>query len=110
MKLQLFTASSAITALILLAHLVNSESFNAELNSQSLGTAYEFKIHLDAGKEDCYYQNIETGASLYVAFHVRHWIESIGRQLKLITTIICRFFEVATPMPAFTSTAQLARR
>ncbi len=50
--------------------MVNSETFNAELNSQNLGTAFEFKIHLDAGKEDCYYQMVESGASFYVAFHV----------------------------------------
>jgi len=50
--------------------LVRSESFNHELNSQNLGIAYEFKIHIDAGKEDCFYQSVEPGASLYVAFNV----------------------------------------
>lgn len=65
--------SRAVVVLVILnfsMFMVNSETFNAELNSQNLGTAFEFKIHLDAGKEDCYYQNVESGASFYVAFHV----------------------------------------
>ncbi|KAJ6219315.1 hypothetical protein RDWZM_005127 [Blomia tropicalis] len=40
------------------------------MNVQNLGTAFEFKIHIDAGKEDCFYQMVEPGSSLYVAFHV----------------------------------------
>lgn len=40
------------------------------LGSSDLGTAYEFKIHIDAGKEDCYYQYVDAGSSLYVAFQV----------------------------------------
>lgn len=47
-----------------------SESFSSNFDSNSLGQAFEFKIHIDAGKEECFYQNIEQGASLYVAFHV----------------------------------------
>lgn len=38
---------------------------------QNLGTAFEFKIHMDPGKEDCYWQWIEPGASFYASFHVR---------------------------------------
>ena len=49
---------------------VNSENFSPELNAQNLGTAFEFKIHIDAGKEDCFFQMIETNASFYAAFHV----------------------------------------
>lgn len=43
------------------------------LGSSDLGTAYEFKIHIDAGKEDCYYQYVDAGSSLYVAFQVCSW-------------------------------------
>lgn len=71
--MQLCTFSLAVFLMVLLNFdmlMVNSETFNAELNSQNLGTAFEFKIHLDAGKEDCYYQMVESGASFYVAFHV----------------------------------------
>ena len=50
--------------------LSHSESYSADMNVQNLGTAFEFKIHIDAGKEDCFYQMVEPGSSLYVAFHV----------------------------------------
>lgn len=33
-----------------------------------LGVAYEFKIVVDAGKEDCFYQYVPAHANLYVAF------------------------------------------
>lgn len=32
--------------------------------------AMDYKVHLDAGKEDCYYQYVQPGASLYVSFQV----------------------------------------
>lgn len=32
--------------------------------------AMDYKIHLDAGKEDCYYQYVQPGATLYVSFQV----------------------------------------
>lgn len=47
---------------------VLAESFSPE--NERLGVAYEFKIHLDAGKEDCYYQFVQPNSSLYVAFQV----------------------------------------
>lgn len=34
--------------------------------------AMDYKVHLDAGKEDCYYQYVQAGASLYVSFQV-YW-------------------------------------
>lgn len=37
--------------------------------------AMDYKVHLDAGKEDCYYQYVQPGASLYVSFQV---IEAIS--------------------------------
>lgn len=35
------------------------------------GIAMEYKIHIDAGKEDCYYQNVHPGATIYVNMQVR---------------------------------------
>lgn len=34
------------------------------------GIAMDYKVHIDAGKEDCYYQYVHPGATLYVAFQV----------------------------------------
>lgn len=32
--------------------------------------AMEYKVHIDAGKEDCYYQYAQPGATFYVSFQV----------------------------------------
>lgn len=32
--------------------------------------AMDYKVHLDAGKEDCYYQYVQPGATFYVSFQV----------------------------------------
>lgn len=32
--------------------------------------AMDYKVHIDAGKEDCYYQYVQQGSTLYVSFHV----------------------------------------
>lgn len=34
--------------------------------------AMDYKVHLPAGKEDCYYQYVQPGATLYVSFQVSH--------------------------------------
>jgi len=34
------------------------------------GVAMDYKVHIDAGKEDCYYQYVHPGSTLYVAFQV----------------------------------------
>lgn len=34
------------------------------------GIAMDYKVHVDAGKEDCYYQYVHPGSTLYVAFQV----------------------------------------
>jgi len=34
------------------------------------GIAMDYKVHIDAGKEDCYYQYVHPGSTLYVAFQV----------------------------------------
>jgi len=48
----------------------HSESYSSDNFEDKLGIAYEFKIHIDAGKEDCFYQYIQPSSSLYVAFQV----------------------------------------
>lgn len=32
--------------------------------------AMEYKVHIDAGKEDCYFQYVQAGATFYVSFQV----------------------------------------
>lgn len=40
--------------------------------------AMDYKVHIDAGKEDCYFQYVNPGATFYVSFQVRATIaESI---------------------------------
>merc|ERR1712233_252550 len=34
------------------------------------GIAMEYKVHVEAGKEDCYWQFVHTGATLYVSYQV----------------------------------------
>lgn len=46
---------------------VAADSFSAD---ERLGVAYEFKVHVDSGKEDCFYQYVQPQSSLYVAFQV----------------------------------------
>lgn len=60
------------------------QNVNGQLEAQpwyeSLpAVAMDYKVHLDAGKEDCYYQYVQPGASLYVSFQVseRHFFLSI---------------------------------
>lgn len=55
--------------LALLPNPTSPESFNTEFH-EKLGVAYEFKIHVDAGREDCFFQMVQKQASLYVAFQV----------------------------------------
>ena len=55
---------------LLLVRQCQSESYSAGNFEDKLGIAYEFKIHIDAGREDCFYQYIQPGSSLYVAFQV----------------------------------------
>ena len=39
--------------------------------NQNIGVAFEFKVHVDAGKEECFGQYVQPGATFYVAFQVR---------------------------------------
>ena len=34
------------------------------------GIAMEYKVHVEAGKEDCYWQYVHKGATLYVSYQV----------------------------------------
>ena len=34
------------------------------------GVAMEYKVHVDAAKEDCYYQYVHSGATFYVSYQV----------------------------------------
>lgn len=71
-------SSSSSLAIIgfLLAILISLDSIgdvSAQIEAQpwyeSLpAVAMDYKIHLDAGKEDCYYQYVQPGATLYVSF------------------------------------------
>lgn len=45
-------------------------SADSYVSEPSLGVSFEFKLHVDAGKEECFYQNVEPGASVYVAYQV----------------------------------------
>ena len=33
--------------------------------------AMDYKVHIDPGKEDCYFQYVNPGATFYVSFQVR---------------------------------------
>ena len=35
--------------------------------------ALDYKVHIDAGKEDCYFQYVNAGATFYVNFQVVRW-------------------------------------
>ncbi|OQR72956.1 transmembrane emp24 domain-containing protein 1-like [Tropilaelaps mercedesae] len=56
-----------VTLAILSIDFVQPET---HLSSDTLGVSYEFKLHVDAGREECFYQYVEQNASVYVAFQV----------------------------------------
>lgn len=68
--------SSLTTVLVALAlSVVLVQDASAQLESKPWyealpAVAMDYKIHLDAGKEDCYYQYVQAGATLYVSFQV----------------------------------------
>lgn len=41
--------------------------------------AMEYKVHVDPGKEECYYQFVQKGATIYVSFQVRKHTFNIDR-------------------------------
>lgn len=63
----MYTSTVLAVAAVLLIIGCDSET---HLSSESLGVSYEFKLHVDAGKEECFYQYVEQNASVYVSFQV----------------------------------------
>ncbi|RWS08587.1 transmembrane emp24 domain-containing protein 6-like protein [Dinothrombium tinctorium] len=63
-------ALQIVLILICFSHLnlVRCDSIAGGDRSDSLGFAFEFKIHVDAGKEECFYQYVQQQSTLYVAF------------------------------------------
>lgn len=45
-------------------------SCNDELYNDVPGVAMEYKVHIDAGKEDCYWQYVHPQATIYVNMQV----------------------------------------
>jgi hypothetical protein len=66
-------ASSVSTALVLVVLMITCYTVQCDEGwlPDRLGLSYEFKIHIDAGKEECFYQEIHAHTTLYVAFQVR---------------------------------------
>lgn len=54
----------------ILIHLLEANS-DIETDGGLPGISFEFKVHVDAGKEHCFYQYVEPSANLFVAFQVR---------------------------------------
>ena len=46
------------------------DEFGASWMDDAPGVAMEYKVHVDAGKEDCYWQYVHAGATLYVSAQV----------------------------------------
>ncbi len=59
----------SFSALVLLSLCSGSEDPNW-LEQGAPGVAMEYKVHVDAGKEDCYYQYVHEGATLYASQQV----------------------------------------
>lgn len=58
--------------LVLLLGLVESTFSNSaqQWYENQPAVAMDYKVHIDAGKEDCYFQYVNTGATFYVSFQV----------------------------------------
>lgn len=61
-----------LTAVLLLMRVPPCPSETYTFN-QNIGVAFEFKVHVDAGKEECFGQYVQPGATFYVAFQVRRY-------------------------------------
>ncbi|XP_075161639.1 p24 family member logjam [Haematobia irritans] len=59
---------------IVLAHIVSNQIVSQEVPKpwyENLpAVAMDYKVHIDAGKEDCYHQYVQPGATFYVSFSV----------------------------------------
>lgn len=49
---------------------LEAKSHSDETLKDQLGYAFEFKVQIPAGKEECFYQEIHPHFTLYVAFQV----------------------------------------
>lgn len=47
--------------------------------------AMDYKVHIDAGKEDCYYQYVQAGATFYVSFSVSSVVHMFRKKLNIFT-------------------------
>lgn len=37
----------------------------------------DYKVHIDAGKEDCYFQYVQPGATFYASYQVISWFSGL---------------------------------
>lgn len=59
------------TYLILLSNLILLEAQSTVPWYENLpAVAMDYKVHIDPGKEDCYFQYVNPGATFYVSFQV----------------------------------------
>lgn len=56
---------------LLLGFVLSQDAGDVNWLDAAPGVAMEYKVHVDAGKEDCYYQYVHEGATLYVSYQVR---------------------------------------
>lgn len=56
--------------LCLVCQNVNTQTDNRPWYETLPAVAMDYKVHIDAGKEDCYYQYVQPGATFYVSFQV----------------------------------------
>ncbi|CAG0896230.1 unnamed protein product, partial [Darwinula stevensoni] len=59
-----------LTFIFILVQYVFSTYGEALDFDEAPGIAMEYRVHVDAGKEDCYYQYVHPGASLYISLWV----------------------------------------
>lgn len=50
--------------------LIKSTSPNVPWYEDLPAVAMDYKVHIDPGKEDCYFQYVNPGATFYVSFQV----------------------------------------
>ncbi|XP_069677489.1 transmembrane emp24 domain-containing protein 6 [Periplaneta americana] len=51
-------------------HICNSETTTVPWYESLPAVAMDYKVHIDPGKEDCYFQYVNPGATFYVSFQV----------------------------------------
>ncbi|KAF2357287.1 GOLD domain [Trinorchestia longiramus] len=47
-----------------------SDSSESDWTESSPGIAMDYRIHIDAGKEDCYYQHVHSGSTIFTSVNV----------------------------------------